>query len=84
MRRLIFAVLLWCGSGLLGCNGQAAAEKQFALFGAVNGHRGDYGHDDLVIGRHARSEVFPLIRRWLDQRSGKPLLRLKLLPPAKK
>ena len=61
-----------------------AAEKQFALFGAVNGHRGDYGHDDLVIGRHARSEVFPLIRRWLDQRSGKPLLRLKLLPPAKK
>ena len=61
-----------------------AAEKKFALLGVVNGQRGDYGHNDLIIGRHARSEVFPVIRRWLDQRSGKPLLRLKLLAPAGK
>lgn len=53
-----------------------AAEKKFALLGVINGQRGDYGHDDLIIGRHARSEVFPVIRRWLDRRTRKARLAL--------
>ena len=60
-----------------------AKEKAFRLFGVVNAQRGDYGHDDLVIGRRARKEVYPVIRRWLDGRCGvKPRLELPLLPLA--
>lgn len=44
----------------------ACNDKEFRLFGRVNSHRNDYGHDDLVIGEHARSEVYPVILRWLD------------------
>ena len=56
-----------------------AKEKSFRLFGVVNAQRSDYGHDDLVIGRHARLEVYPVVRRWLDDRCGiKPRLELPL------
>lgn len=55
-----------------------AGEKAFALFGAVNGQGSDYGHDDLIIGRQARREVYPAIRRWLDQRTGRFRLDLPL------
>lgn len=34
-------------------------------FGRAHGHALDYGHVDLVLGRHAPSEVFPEIARWL-------------------
>ena len=27
-----------------------------------------YGHLDLILGKNARNEVFPLIRRWLESR----------------
>ena len=30
-----------------------------------------YGHVDLLVGRKAREEVFPLIGRWLKQRDGR-------------
>jgi polyhydroxyalkanoate synthase len=40
--------------------------KQYRMFGRVNGHQSDYGHDDLVIGRHAQQEVYPTILEWLD------------------
>jgi pimeloyl-ACP methyl ester carboxylesterase len=45
-------------------------EKDYRLFGVVNGQKCDYGHDDVVIGHNARAEVYPAIRQWLDQRSG--------------
>lgn len=60
-----------------------AAGKQFNLFGVVNGQRIDYGHDDLIIGRNARREVYPVIRRWLDSRGPKRGL-LGLMKPASK
>jgi len=60
--------------------GAAPADKDFALFGAINGHTHDYGHDDLVIGPDARREVYPVIRRWLDRRSGRKGPLEKLLP----
>lgn len=44
-----------------------AARKQYALFGRVNGHAEDYGHDDLALGRRAREEVYPRILAWLEE-----------------
>ncbi|MFQ6048102.1 MAG: alpha/beta hydrolase [Phycisphaerae bacterium] len=43
-----------------------ASDKRFVMFAKINGHLADYGHDDLIIGRHARSEVYPQILRWLE------------------
>jgi pimeloyl-ACP methyl ester carboxylesterase len=40
-------------------------ERQWRLAGRVNGFSADYGHDDLVLGRNARAEVFPVIERWI-------------------
>jgi predicted alpha/beta hydrolase len=34
--------------------------------GRAHGHRVDYGHVDLILGRTAPTEVFPLIARWLE------------------
>jgi pimeloyl-ACP methyl ester carboxylesterase len=39
--------------------------KKFGLFGRVNSHEHDYGHNDVAIGRHVRREVFPEILDWL-------------------
>lgn len=36
------------------------------VFGAEHGHRDDYGHFDLLMGRRAKGEVFPHIDAWLD------------------
>lgn len=40
-------------------------DKQFAGFGLEFGHVADYGHGDLVIGRLAHEEVYPVIGQWL-------------------
>jgi predicted alpha/beta hydrolase len=37
--------------------------------GTEHGHRADYGHGDLVIGRHAPEEIFPLISTFLEKHS---------------
>ena len=50
-------------------NRWGSTQKQYRLFGVVNGEKADYGHDDLVLGRNARTEVFPTIRKWLDSRN---------------
>ncbi len=47
-------------------NRWGAAQKRFLLFGAAYGQQIDYGHDDLVIGKNAKAEVYPAIRQWLD------------------
>ena len=44
----------------------SSEDKAFRLFGRINGDKADYGHDDIIIGRHARAEVFPEILKWLD------------------
>ncbi len=42
-------------------------DKRFRMFGRVNSHKNDYGHNDLVIGEHAKKEVYPTILDWLDE-----------------
>ncbi len=40
--------------------------KQYREFGAGGGDSADYGHIDLIFGRHAPDEVFPLIGAWIE------------------
>jgi hypothetical protein len=42
-----------------------AGHRQLARFGVAFGHLADYGHGDLVLGRHADQEVFPVIDAFL-------------------
>ncbi len=42
-------------------------DKDIRIFGTINGYRSNYGHDDIIIGRHAREDVFPYIKSWLDK-----------------
>jgi pimeloyl-ACP methyl ester carboxylesterase len=46
-----------------------AGDRQLARFGRAFGHRVDYGHGDLVLGRHAHEEVFPVIGAFLEARA---------------
>ena len=41
--------------------------KQFRLFGRVNSYHRDYGHNDLIIGKQAREDVYPTILEWLNR-----------------
>lgn len=40
--------------------------RELRVFGEAHGHGDHYGHFDLVIGRRARTEVFPCIDGWID------------------
>ena len=42
-----------------------SADSRVAIFGRDHGHADEYGHFDLLVGRHARHEVFPLVEDWL-------------------
>ena len=44
----------------------SSQEKGFRLFGRISGDRADYGHDDIIIGKRAKKEVYPEILKWLD------------------
>lgn len=46
-----------------------AREKRFVLAGKISGYRHDYSHIDLVFGKYAREEIFPLIYDWLHRHS---------------
>ncbi len=41
-------------------------DKELVIFGKGRGDHHHYGHFDLVIGRHAESEVFPALERWMS------------------
>ncbi len=46
-------------------------KKRFRVFSAANGDKSDYGHGDLVVGRHAMNETFPAILDWLVENERK-------------
>lgn len=43
-----------------------STRRELRVFGKSHGHADHYGHFDLVIGRRAKSEVFPCIDAWVD------------------
>ncbi|NOZ23460.1 MAG: alpha/beta hydrolase [Planctomycetes bacterium] len=51
-------------------NRVSSEDKTFRLFCTANGSKENYGHDDLVIGKHASVEVFPYILFWLERQCG--------------
>jgi pimeloyl-ACP methyl ester carboxylesterase len=44
----------------------ASPHKKFVLFSRAQGMNVNYGHFDLVIGREAPNEVYPVVSSWLD------------------
>ena len=45
----------------------SSEDKIFKMFGTANGHKNDYGHNDLILGKFAKKEVYPEILRWLKK-----------------
>ena len=43
--------------------------KKLVLFGREFGSRADYGHGDLIVGRHAHEEVYPVVLESLRHAS---------------
>ncbi len=41
------------------------AEVEYFVAGAETGFKAEYGHGDLVLGRHAPEEIFPRVEAWL-------------------
>ncbi len=39
--------------------------RTYVEFGREGGHSTDYGHTDLLVGRNAHAEVFPVVSAWL-------------------
>ncbi|MBI2893655.1 MAG: alpha/beta fold hydrolase [Deltaproteobacteria bacterium] len=46
-----------------------SSDKSLVIFGRERGDGEDYGHGDLVFGRGAPTEVYPVIRAWLEERA---------------
>lgn len=44
-----------------------AEPRELVLFGRSYGHAAEYGHGDLVVGRQAHVEVYPVIGRFLER-----------------
>lgn len=40
-------------------------KKKFMVFGKEFGHKTDYGHFDLLLGKNAPNEVYPEVLQWL-------------------
>lgn len=68
-------ILAVAGSVDLQCSPDAARQTidaiegpkaRLAVFGEAHGHADDYAHIDLVLGKRARDEVWPVIRDWLE------------------
>lgn len=43
---------------------------ELRVFGRGQGHAEHYGHFDLVMGKHAPQELWPLLLAWLDRNDG--------------
>jgi pimeloyl-ACP methyl ester carboxylesterase len=43
-----------------------SADKTYFLAGHASGIAHEYSHVDLVLGRHAPDEIYPVVTEWLD------------------
>jgi pimeloyl-ACP methyl ester carboxylesterase len=48
------------------CDAIGATDKQFQICSRAQGMRVNYGHFDMVIGREAPAEIYPLVARWIE------------------
>jgi pimeloyl-ACP methyl ester carboxylesterase len=48
----------------------ASTDKEFRVVGKQSGFAHDYSHADLVLGLHAPTDVYPMVRDWLDSHGG--------------
>ena len=48
------------------CDAVGASDKQFVLCSRAQGMRVNYGHFDLVVGKEAPREVYPVVSAWLE------------------
>ena len=44
----------------------ASSDKVFRVIGRASGFPRDYSHADLILGRHAPDDVYPVVGEWLD------------------
>lgn len=42
-----------------------ASEKRFIIAGEISGYRENYSHIDLIYGKRAPDEIFPLVSDWI-------------------
>jgi len=45
----------------------SSEQKRFKVFGLAFDAQSDYGHLDLLLGRQAPNDVYPVIRKWLKE-----------------
>ncbi len=45
----------------------SSKDKTYRELGLANGYRADYGHLDIILGKHAPDEVFPYLADWIDK-----------------
>jgi pimeloyl-ACP methyl ester carboxylesterase len=50
----------------------ASPDKRLLVCGRAQGFSADYGHIDLVLGTHARAEVYPHIAGWIESHPEPP------------
>jgi pimeloyl-ACP methyl ester carboxylesterase len=50
-----------------------SADKTYVVMGPKSGARSEYGHGDLVVGKHAPDEVFPKVAAWLEAHAQRSL-----------
>src|SRR5690606_25401045 len=60
----------------------ASTDRTWQLLARQTGFSRDFGHVDMLVGRAARAEVWPLIRKWLDARRRAPNDPPRGCPPA--
>lgn len=80
LKRIRRPVLLVCGKkdnlappeGVWEVYEQIGSKKKWIReFGRANMYRADYGHDDLIIGKWAKKEVYPYLENWLRENGEK-------------
>lgn len=64
-----FPILSVAGSEDIQCPPMAAARfgTEHIVFGQAFGQQEDYGHDDLIMGKNAKTETWPVYVDWLEK-----------------
>jgi poly(3-hydroxyalkanoate) synthetase len=48
----------------------SSTEKRFVICSRAQKFSVNYGHFDMLIGKHAPAEIYPVLRDWLDAHAG--------------